>query len=64
VTWLTHAMLLNVLPGTSLALQLVRLLVTIALALVSLAGVAQVLRIPEFAEARDLIGARLKRMAR
>jgi hypothetical protein len=41
---------------------MVRLLVTIALSLAALAGGAQVLRIQEFGEARDLILGRLKRM--
>lgn len=42
---------------------MVRLLVTITLSLAALAGTAQVLRIQEYTEARDLIVGRLKRMA-
>ena len=38
--------MLGVLPGTSLLMQIVRLLVTIGASLAALAGVAQVLRIP------------------
>jgi peptidoglycan biosynthesis protein MviN/MurJ (putative lipid II flippase) len=63
VTWLVHATMMSLLPGGSLALQMVRLLVTITLSLATLAGTAQVLRIQEYAEARDLIVGRLRRMA-
>jgi putative peptidoglycan lipid II flippase len=62
VTWGAHAAMLGVLPGDTLALQIARLLVTISLSLAALAAVAQVLRIPEFGEARDLVLGRLKRM--
>jgi len=62
VTWGAHEALLGALPGSSLLLQIVRLLVTITLSLAALAGVAQALRIPEFAEARDLVLGRLRRM--
>ena len=62
VTWGAHAAMAAALPGDSLLLQIVRLLVTIALALATLVGVAQLLRIPEFAEARDLVLGKLRRM--
>jgi len=39
-----------------------RLLITISISLAALAGVAQLLRIREFAEARDLVIGRLRRM--
>ena len=64
VTWLSHAMMLSVLPGASLTMQSLRLLITIGASLAALAGVAQVLRIPEFGEARDLVLRRLKRAPR
>ncbi len=62
VTWITYELLLNALPGSSLAAQIVRLLITIGASLATLAGVAQLLRIPEFGDARDLVLGRLKRM--
>ena len=62
VTWGAHALMLGLLPGDSLVTQILRLLVTISLSLAALAAVAQVLRIQEFGEARDLILGRLKRM--
>jgi len=63
VTWGTHLLMLGVLPGAALAVQMIRLLITIAMSLASLAAVAQLLRIQEFAEARDMVLGRLKRMA-
>jgi hypothetical protein len=63
VTWLTYQLMLTALPGSSLLIQIVRLLVTIGASLAALAGVAQVLRIPEFGDARDLVLRRLKRMS-
>jgi putative peptidoglycan lipid II flippase len=62
VTWGAHEALVRALPGDALLLQIVRLLVTITLALATLAGAAQALRIPEFAETRDLVLGRLRRM--
>ena len=62
VTWIVHETMIDVLPGASLWLQMLRLLVTISLSLAALAGAAHVLRIQEYAEARDLIVGRLKRM--
>jgi putative peptidoglycan lipid II flippase len=63
VTWGVHMAMLDALPGSTLTLQVLRLLVTIGVSLAALAGVAQLLRIREFAEARDLVLGRLKRMA-
>jgi putative peptidoglycan lipid II flippase len=62
VTWSAHEVMIGILPGASLVLQMARLLVTITLSLATLAAVAQVLRIQEFGEARDLVLGRLKRM--
>jgi len=62
VTWITHELMLDALPGSSLALQIVRLLVTIGVSLAALAGMAQLLRIQEFGEARDLVLRRFKRI--
>jgi putative peptidoglycan lipid II flippase len=62
VTWGTHTLMLGLLPGGSFASQLIRLLVSIGLSLAALAATAQVLRIQEFGEARDLVIGRLKRM--
>lgn len=62
VTWAADATLLDVMPGSSLATQILRLLITISLSLVALAGVAQLLGIREFAAARDLVIGRLRRM--
>jgi len=63
VTWAVHQLMLSQLPGASLMMQIIRLLVTIVAALVALAGVAQALGIPEFGEARDMILRRLRRNA-
>ncbi len=63
VTWGVHTAMLGALPGPALTMQLVRLVITIAVSLAALAAVAQLLRIREFAEARDLVLGRLKRMA-
>jgi putative peptidoglycan lipid II flippase len=63
VTWGVHELMLAQLPGMSLVVQIIRLLVTIGAALITLAGVAQALRIPEFGEARDMILRRLRRVA-
>ncbi len=63
VTWGTHIGLLHAVPGGSFVLQASRLLVTILLSLATLVAAAQVLRIQEFGEARDLIVGRIKRMA-
>ena len=63
-TWGGDRLLAELMPGSSLALQIVRLAATIGISLMALAATAQVLRIPEFAEARDLVIGRLRRMAR
>jgi hypothetical protein len=57
-----HTALLSALPGAAFSLQMIRLLITIAVSLGALAAVAQLLHIQEFAEARDLVVGRLKRM--
>jgi putative peptidoglycan lipid II flippase len=62
VTWTVDRSMSNILLGTSLTMQASRLLVTIAVSLATLAAVAQLLRIAEFAEARDLVVGRLKRI--
>ena len=64
VTWSMHVLLLGALPGTTLVRQAARLFATIFVSLATLAGVAQVLRIPEFAGARDLVVNRLRRMGK
>ncbi len=62
VTWGAHGAMLGVMPGESLAMQMARLLVTILASLAALVAAAQVLRIQEYGEARDLILGRLKRV--
>jgi putative peptidoglycan lipid II flippase len=62
VTWGVHTVTLTILPGAAFSPQMIRLLITIAVSLGALAAVAQLLRIQEFAEARDLVLGRLKRM--
>jgi hypothetical protein len=62
VTWIVFTVLERVLPGSGLPLQMIRLLATIGSALATLAIVAQLLRIPEFGEARDMVMSRLKRI--
>ena len=62
-TWGAHNMLVDYMPGDALVVQILRLTTTIGIALMTLAGVAQLLGIPEFAEARDLILRRFRRMA-
>jgi hypothetical protein len=52
----------GLLPGDGLVQQIVRLGVSIGIALAVLAGAAQLLHIREFGEARDLIGGRMRRM--
>jgi putative peptidoglycan lipid II flippase len=64
VTWSTHIGLLHAVPGGSFVLAASRLFVTIGVSLLALAIAAQLLRIPEFTDARDLVVGRLKRMAR
>jgi peptidoglycan biosynthesis protein MviN/MurJ (putative lipid II flippase) len=57
-----HWQLLGIMPGTALTTQILRLFTTIIIALMTLAGMAQILHIQEYGEARDLILGRLKRM--
>ena len=64
VTMAAHATMLDVVPGDALAAQVVRLLITIAIALIVLVSAAQLLRIREYGEARDLILGRLRRITR
>jgi len=61
-TWGVHALALTMLPGAAFSLQVIRLLITIAVSMGVLAAVAGLLRIQEFAEARDLVLGRLKRI--
>jgi putative peptidoglycan lipid II flippase len=63
VTWGAHALLEQLLPGTGLAIQILRLTATIAASLAALAGAAQLPGIEEFAEARDLVIRRFRRIA-
>ena len=63
ITWVTYGGLSSALPGDSMLMQSARLSATIVVALASLVAVAQALRIPEFAEARDMVLARVRRMA-
>ena len=59
-----YAMLLDVMPGDALATQIVRVSIVITISLAVLVAAAQLLRIPEYAEARDLVLGKLRRMAR
>ena len=61
-TWGVHALALTMLPGAAFSLQVIRLLITIAVSMGVLAAAAGLLRIQEFAEARDLVLGRLKRI--
>jgi len=61
VAWGSHDALSHWWPGGTTLGRLVNLVVSIGLALITLAGAAQWLRIPEYAEARDLIAGRLRR---
>jgi len=62
VAWGVFGALDNWLPGKMFMTQVVRLGVTIGSSLLTLAMAAHALRIPEYAEARDLIVGRLRRM--
>lgn len=61
--WGANELFTQWLPGQSFALQIMRLTLSIGFALLTLAIASQVLRIPEFGEARDLVIGRFKRMA-
>lgn len=60
--WGADALMADLLPGQALVQQIARLVVSIGVALAVLAGAAQLLRIREFGEARDLILGRFRRM--
>lgn len=62
ITWAADQFMMSLLPGDSLPAQMMRLLLTIVLSLGALVGAAQLLRIPEFAEARDMVIGRLRRI--
>lgn len=62
--WGANESLSQWLPGQAFVLQLIRLTLSIVAALLTLALAAQLLRIPEFGEARDLVLGRFKRMVR
>jgi putative peptidoglycan lipid II flippase len=61
VAWAIQRTMTDIMPGAGLTPQVIRLGTTISIALVTLAAMAQVLRIQEFAEARDLVVGKLKR---
>jgi putative peptidoglycan lipid II flippase len=61
-TWGAFTALESMIPGDGLLAQIVRLFTTIGIALITLAAAAQLLRIREFAQARDLVIGRLRRM--
>jgi putative peptidoglycan lipid II flippase len=60
-TWAAHQVIAGAMPGGSLTMQAIRLLITISIALATLAASAHLLRIPEFAEARQLVLGKLTR---
>lgn len=62
VAFTSYNTMLDVMPGAAIATQIVRLLITITIALASLTVAAQLLRIQEFGEARDLVLGKFKRM--
>lgn len=64
VTAAGHWQLLSIMPGDALTTQMLRLAITIFMALMTLAAMAQILRIRELGEARDLVIGRFKRLAR
>ena len=59
-----HASLLGIMPGDRLDAQILRLAITISISLMVLVASAQLLRIQEYAEARDLVLGKLRRMPR
>jgi putative peptidoglycan lipid II flippase len=61
-TAVSYSTLLGIMPGNSLLTQILRLLITITIALATLTAAAQILRIQEFGEARDLVLGKFKRM--
>lgn len=62
--WGANALLVAWLPGQAFWLQVIRLALSIGAALVTLALAAQLLRIEEFGEARDLVVGRFRRMVK
>lgn len=62
--WATDVWLVQLFPGTTIAIQGLRVAGSILVALVVLALAATVLRIHEFEEARDMVLNRFRRMAR
>ena len=60
----SYATLEDLMPGDALPAQILRLLIVISISLVVLVASAQLLRIPEYADARDLVLGKLRRMAR
>ena len=62
-TVVASATLGQLLPGNSFAMQALRLLITITVSIGALVAAAQLLRIREYGEARDLVMGRLRRMA-
>ncbi len=62
--WGANELLTLWLPGPAFVLQVIRLTLSIGAALLTLAIAAQVLRIQEFGEARDLVLGRFRRMVK
>lgn len=62
--WGANVLLVMSLPGSGLVLQVTRLTLSIGAAVLTLAMAAQLLRIPEFGEARDLVLGRCRRMGK
>jgi putative peptidoglycan lipid II flippase len=62
VAAVSYNTMLGIMPGPAVTTQILRLLVTITIALASLTAAAQLLRIQEFGEARDLVLGKFKRM--
>jgi putative peptidoglycan lipid II flippase len=62
--WGANVLLIAWLPGSSFWWQVIRLALSIGTALVTLALAAQLLRIEEFGEARDLVLGRFRRMVK
>jgi putative peptidoglycan lipid II flippase len=61
-TYGANRAMLDALPGAALSTQIIRLLTTMTIALSVLTVAAQLLRIEEYRDARDLVLGRLKRM--
>jgi putative peptidoglycan lipid II flippase len=62
--WGSNTVLTMWLPGQAFVLQVLRLGLSIGIAVATLAIAAQLLRIPEFGEARDLVLGRFRRMTK